>query len=142
MNEIFSEKVVTSRRTYFFDVKETKEAAMYLVIGELTQFGSETERHRIMVFEESVDNFVSAFEKALDFIKRTTRERSPGGAPDDRQEVGAESAKGERGKGFMGIIERMAGKRSLPEHTAEEGSLREILERVEAGVDEIRRHFR
>jgi hypothetical protein len=142
MNEIFSEKVVTSRRTYFFDVKETKEAAMYLVIGELTQFGSETERHRIMVFEESMDDFVSAFEKALDFIKRTRRERSPSGTSDDRREEEAEPAKGERGRGLMGMIERMAGKRSLPEHAADEESLREILERLETGVDEIRRHFR
>jgi hypothetical protein len=142
MNEIFSEKVVTSRRTYFFDVKETKEAAMYLVIGELTQFGSETERHRIMVFEESLHDFVSAFEKALDFIKRTVQERESGGMPADVQEDGAEPGKVESGKGFMGIFGRRAGKRSPAEQTADDGSLREILERVEAGVNEIRRHFR
>jgi hypothetical protein len=74
MNEIFSEKVVTNRRTYFFDVKETKEGSMYLVIGELTQIGSEVERHRIMVFEESIDLFVEGLDKAIEFIKGEEKE--------------------------------------------------------------------
>jgi len=68
MNEIFSEKVVTSRRTYYFDVKETREGAKYLGIGELTQVGSELERHRVMVFEESLDLFLEGLDKAVDFI--------------------------------------------------------------------------
>jgi hypothetical protein len=105
MNEIFSEKVVTNRRTYFFDVKETKEGAKYLVIGELTQIGSETERHRVMVFEESLDSFVDGLDKAIDFIRYgQARER----------EIDEEG----------------------------EGGLREMLERIERGVNEIRGHFR
>lgn len=73
MNEIFSEKVVTNRRTYYFDVKETKDGAKYLVIGELTQMGSEMERHRVMVFEESLDFFMEGLDKAVDFIMNNTR---------------------------------------------------------------------
>ena len=45
MSEIFSEKVMGGRRTYFFDVKETKDGTKYLVIGELTQVGDDLERH-------------------------------------------------------------------------------------------------
>ena len=67
MNEIFSEKVVTSRRTYYFDVKETKDGTKYLVIGELTQVGSELERHRVMVFEESLEMFMDGLDKAVEF---------------------------------------------------------------------------
>lgn len=105
MNEIFSEKVVTNRRTYFFDVKETKEGSKYLVIGELTQIGSETERHRVMVFEESLDSFVYGLDKAIDFIRYgQVRER-------DLDEEG-------------------------------DDSLKEILERIEQSINEIRGHFR
>lgn len=68
MSEIFSEKVVTRRRTYYFDVKETKDGSKYLVIGELTQVGSELERHRVMVFEESLDAFMDGLDKAVEFI--------------------------------------------------------------------------
>ncbi|PYP89611.1 MAG: hypothetical protein DMF61_02780 [Blastocatellia bacterium AA13] len=84
MNEIFSEKVVTNRRTYYFDVKETKDGAKYLVIGELTQMGSEMERHRVMVFEESLDFFMEGLDKAVDFIMNNTR----GGDEDGPRENG------------------------------------------------------
>src|SRR5690349_19675972 len=74
MNEIFSEKVVTSRRTYYFDVKETREGVKYLVIGELTQVGSETERHRVMVFEENIDAFMDGLDKVVEFILNNARD--------------------------------------------------------------------
>src|SRR5215216_4437602 len=68
MSEIFSEKVMTGRRTYYFDVKETKDGSKYLVIGELTQVGSDLERHRVMVFEESLESFMDGLDKAVEFI--------------------------------------------------------------------------
>jgi hypothetical protein len=114
MNEIFSEKVVTSRRTYFFDVKETKEGAKYLVIGELTQIGNDTERHRVMVFEESLDSFVDGLEKAVEFVKYAER-------GDDRRDE------------WSGSRERNAGGGT---------DLRRMLERIERSVNEIRDHFR
>jgi hypothetical protein len=112
MNEIFSEKVVTSRRTYFFDVKETKEGAKYLVIGELTQVGSDTERHRVMVFEESLGSFVEGLEKAVDFVRYGDRD------DDDGEDLGGHAERGGDGR-----------------------DLRQILERIERGVNEIRDHF-
>ena len=115
MNEIFSEKIVTSRRTYYFDVKETKDGAKYLVIGELTQVGSELERHRVMVFEESLNLFMEGLDKAVDFIINSTR----GG---DRDEALREDAD-----------------RGVPYKTEEEV---EILRRIEDKIDQVRRHFR
>ena len=116
MNEIFSEKVVTSRRTYYFDVKETKEGAKYLVIGELTQVGSELERHRVMVFEESINSFMDGLDKAVDFILT--------------------SETGEEGK------ERL--REDVQEETlaTDEREMIKILKRVEKKIDEVREHFK
>lgn len=118
MSEIFSEKVMTSRRTYFFDVKETRDGSKYLVIGELTQVGSELERHRVMVFEESLDSFVDGLDKAVDFIQYGQRGEDSG-----------ERTAGQRGAG--------------PEYEGGDGrDLRQTLERVERKIDEIREHFK
>ncbi|MGA9771129.1 MAG: DUF3276 family protein [Blastocatellia bacterium] len=112
MNEIFSEKVVTSRRTYFFDVKETREGAKYLVIGELTQVGSELERHRVMIFEESLDSFMDGLDKAVEFILNSVR-----------NEGEAET-----------LREDAAG--------AEETDVIKTLKRIEKKLDEVRGHFK
>ncbi len=116
MQEIFSEKVVTSRRTYYFDVKETREGATYLVIGELTQVGSELERHRVMVFEESVEAFMEGIEKAVSFM------------------LGYEEEDGERSAG-------RAESRRAEEENGETEEIRR-LKRIERKLDEVRRHFR
>ena len=112
MNEIFSEKIVTSRRTYYFDVKETKDGSKYLVIGELTQVGSELERHRVMVFEESLDSFMEGLDKAVDFIIVSNRGRDE--APREK-------------------LERVELDDTEGIHT---------LRRIEDKIDQIRRHFR
>ena len=116
MNEIFSEKLVTSRRTYYFDVKETKDGAKYLVIGELTQVGSELERHRVMVFEESLDALMDGLDKAVEFI------------------LGSEKV----GEGNERLIEDREG----AEVGSDKGEVIEILRRVEKKVDEVRGHFK
>ena len=114
MNEIFSEKLVTSRRTYYFDVKETKDGSKYLVIGELTQMGSEMERHRVMVFEESLDLFMEGLDKAVDFIMNNNR----GGNGDDAVREDSERVRQDNTEGA------------------------ESLRRIEDKIDQIRRHFR
>jgi uncharacterized protein YlaN (UPF0358 family) len=116
MNELFSEKVVTSRRTYYFDVKETKEGSKYLVIGELTQVGRELERHRVMVFEESLDSFMDGLDKAVEFILNSER------VEEDNKE----------------LIEDREG----AEVRGDKKEVIEILRRVERKIDEVRGHFK
>lgn len=116
MSEIFSEKVVTSRRTYFFDVKETKDKSKYLVIGELTQVGNELERHRVMVFEESLEMFMDGLDKAVEFILNSERvDEENEGPREDREEV---------------------------EMTSDKKDMLRILRRVEKKIDEVRGHFK
>lgn len=116
MSEIFSEKVVTSRRTYFFDVKETKDGSKYLVIGELTQVGNELERHRVMVFEESLESFMEGLDKAVEFIM--------------------DSEKGEDGD------ERLRDDTEDVELASDKREVIKILKRVEKKIDLVRGHFR
>jgi len=116
MNEIFSEKVVTSRRTYFFDVKETKEGSKYLVIGELTQVGSELERHRVMVFEESLDSFMDGLDKAVEFIINSNRSKEDNEAL--REDTGQ------------------------VEPANDQTELMKMLRRIESNVDQIKKHFK
>ena len=116
MSEIFSEKVVTSRRTYYFDVKETKDGAKYLVIGELTQVGNELERHRVMVFEESLDLFMDGLDKAVEFIMNGYSEEEGGdGLREDSEEA---------------------------EPAADKADVIRTLKRVERKIDQIRGHFK
>jgi hypothetical protein len=121
MSEIFSEKVFGGRRTYFFDVKETKDSSKYLVIGELTQVGDDLERHRVMVFEENLESFRAGMEKAIEFIRE-----------------GRESA-GERDRSSDGQEEFCAHCGAEINYGGDD--VRETLERIEKGVEEIRKHF-
>jgi len=115
MSEIFSQKVVTSRRTYYFDVKETKDGAKYLVIGELTQVGNELERHRVMVFEESLDSFMEGLDKAVDFILNGDRAEENERFREDNEEAGPETDNRE--------VIRM-------------------LKRIEKKIEQVRGHFK
>ena len=74
--ELFSEKVSAGSRTYFFDVKQSKDGTRYLVISESKQAESDYEHHRVMIFEESLDTFCAAFEKATTFLGRKSKSKS------------------------------------------------------------------
>ncbi len=66
--ELFSETVSAGSRTYFFDVRRSKEGALYLVISESRQVGAGHKHHRVMVFEENLKTFCEGFEKAIAFL--------------------------------------------------------------------------
>ena len=65
--ELFSFKVKAERRKYFFDVKMNKDDQYYLVISEIN---SRNERSRVMVFEETIDEFEEGLQKAGEFIRK------------------------------------------------------------------------
>ncbi len=69
--EIFSTKLNTDKRTYFFNIKENRFGDLFLNLVESKKNSSEGfERQSIVVFEEDLQNFVTEFQKALDFIKK------------------------------------------------------------------------
>lgn len=74
--ELFSQKVRAGIRTYFFDVKQTKEKSLYLVISESKAVGANHEHHRMMIFEEYIEAFNAGFDETIDFIRKNQKPKS------------------------------------------------------------------
>ena len=72
-NEIFTKVLKAGRRTYFFDVRETKAGDYYLTITESKKnFGENGEatfeKHKIYLYKEDFKSFQELFEESTDFI--------------------------------------------------------------------------
>lgn len=68
--EVFSQRVRAGKRTYFFDVKETVDKRVYIVISESVFNGSGHEHNRVMVFDDNLKSFVEGFESLRGFLKK------------------------------------------------------------------------
>lgn len=69
---VFSKKVKAGRRrTYFFDVRQTKGDDYYLTITESTKKyeGTGYERHKIFLYKEDFNRFVNALTDSVNHIK-------------------------------------------------------------------------
>lgn len=72
-NEIFTKVLKAGRRTYFFDVRETKAGDYYLTITESKKnFGQNGEvsfdKHKIYLYKEDFANFKEMFDESTEFI--------------------------------------------------------------------------
>jgi len=74
--EIFSEVVRAGKRTYFFDVKETRGLEKYLTITESKRrFNNESgkffyEKHKLFLYKEDFEKFSNGLKTVLDFIEK------------------------------------------------------------------------
>jgi len=72
--ELFSRAVKAGKRTYFFDVKETKAGEQYLTLTESKRrFDNNQgkfvyEKHKLFLFQEDFDKFLEGFNQAVGFI--------------------------------------------------------------------------
>lgn len=69
---IYSSKMKAGkRRTYFFDVRKSRYDDFYVVVTESTKKpNSETyDRHRIYLYKEDFNRFVSELQKSIDYVK-------------------------------------------------------------------------
>ena len=71
--EIFSRVLRAGRRTYFFDVRETKASDYYLTITESKKFTNEDgsfyyKKHKIYVYKEDFENFSNFLNETMSFI--------------------------------------------------------------------------
>lgn len=69
--EIFSKRVKAGKRTYFFDVKETKNKDYYLTITERKRmFDDEgVMKHKIFLYKEDFNKFLRGLTEAINHIK-------------------------------------------------------------------------
>lgn len=65
MNEIDSDKITKGLRTYFFDIKKSRKGDLYLNISEKKKTENGFEHHRIMVFDEDLNDFIETLKKSL-----------------------------------------------------------------------------
>ncbi len=73
--DIFSKAVRAGKRTYFFDVKATRNDEYYLTITEskkkFTPEGNPFyEKHKIFLYKEDFDKFSDGLSEVISFIKK------------------------------------------------------------------------
>lgn len=70
---VFSKAVKAGRRTYFFDVKSTRDNDFYITITESKKFSDgdseRFEKHKIFLYKEDFEKFEDALSEALSKIK-------------------------------------------------------------------------
>jgi hypothetical protein len=71
--DIFSKSVRAGKRTYFFDVKSTKQNEFYLTITESKKrFGedgnSHFEKHKIFLYKEDFEKFAEGLGEVIAYI--------------------------------------------------------------------------
>lgn len=71
--EIYSKVLRAGRRTYFFDVRETKASDYYLTITESKKFTNDDgsfyyKKHKIYLYKEDFPEFKSILGEMIDFI--------------------------------------------------------------------------
>lgn len=71
--EIFSRVLRAGRRTYFFDVRETKASDYYLTITESKKFTNDDgtfyfKKHKIYIYKEDFNNFTSMLNETISYI--------------------------------------------------------------------------
>lgn len=69
---VYSKRIKAGkRRTYFFDVRETRGSDFYLTITESRKrFDSDGyDRHKIFVYKEDFNKFIKGLTEAVDYVK-------------------------------------------------------------------------
>src|SRR6187402_3468951 len=72
MDSVYSKRIrAGKRRTYFFDVRETRGNDFYLTITESRKrFDSDGyDRHKIFLYKEDFNKFVKGLVEAVDYVK-------------------------------------------------------------------------
>lgn len=71
--EIYSVSVRAGKRTYFFDIKATRQKEYYLTITErMKRFREDgkftVEKHKMFLYKEDFEKFKNGLDEAFDFI--------------------------------------------------------------------------
>jgi hypothetical protein len=73
--EVYSKPVRAGRRTYFFDVKATRNDDYYLTITESRKKQGRDgsvfyDKHKIYLYKEDFEKFAEGFAEVVDFVKK------------------------------------------------------------------------
>jgi len=87
-DEVFSKPVRAGKRTYFFDVKATRNKDLYLSITESKRHIDEEgrftfEKHKIFLYKEDLNKFTEGLNEVVDYIKSHVADFSQKAEPAD-----------------------------------------------------------
>jgi hypothetical protein len=77
--EVFSKAVKAGKRTYFFDVKETKNGERYVNITESKRMFDEAtgrfsyDKHKVFLYKEDFEKFAKGLQDAIRFVETGER---------------------------------------------------------------------
>jgi hypothetical protein len=66
---LFTTKVALGRRTFFFDVRKTKEDKPYVKITESSLKDGQKHRTNMMIFDSEMDDFKKALSSVFGFVE-------------------------------------------------------------------------
>ncbi|MBX2985047.1 MAG: PUR family DNA/RNA-binding protein [Bacteroidia bacterium] len=71
-DKLFSKRVKAGKRTYFFDVRETKNKDYYVTITESKKrFDDQTYvKQKIFLYKEDFNKFIEAMNETIGFVKK------------------------------------------------------------------------
>ncbi len=69
--EVYSTKIRAGKRTYFFDVKETRSSDYYITITESKRrlSGEGYDKHKIFLYKEDFNKFMGCLNETIDHVK-------------------------------------------------------------------------
>jgi hypothetical protein len=69
--EVYSTKIRAGKRTYFFDVKETRSSDYYITITESKRrfSGEGYDKHKIFLYKEDFNKFMACLNDTIDHVK-------------------------------------------------------------------------
>ncbi|MBO6118538.1 MAG: DUF3276 family protein [Bacteroidales bacterium] len=73
--EVYTKALKAGKRTYFFDVKQTKNKEKYLVITESKKVFNQTDgsfdydKHKIFLYKEDYEKFLNTLDNVIEYIK-------------------------------------------------------------------------
>lgn len=72
-SEVYSTKIRAGKRTYFFDVKETRSSDYYITITESKRrfSGDGYDKHKIFLYKEDFNKFMVCLTETIDHVKTT-----------------------------------------------------------------------
>ncbi|MEM0996495.1 MAG: DUF3276 family protein [Bacteroidota bacterium] len=70
-SEVYSTKIRAGKRTYFFDVKETRSQDYYITITESKRrfSGDGYDKHKIFLYKEDFNKFYNCLGETIDYVK-------------------------------------------------------------------------
>lgn len=75
--EVFTKVIKAGRRTYFFDVRPTKNTSeFYITITEKKRNEETSEKFKIFLYKEDFEKFLSALQESIEFARKNNSKKN------------------------------------------------------------------